>query len=211
MIRVVEPSRVGPQAHAQPKTIVLDRPSEAQSVSSKSSSSHSNNAPSINPCGIGAAVMDSSAANVDRRLSRKKRKKKRWAQHSFSPSLYYRKWRVWLYRMSRWTYRAVAWFGNFVATGETDNSDAFFFAEDEIVEAWRQAEYLVENDLDQYAYADIVQAWQLERERLRTSRWLQESENTTNPANKTPSSMRWRDPGRIAPPHIGARLCLCSG
>lgn len=70
-----------------------------------------------------------------------------------------------------------------------DDSDPFFFAEDEIVEAWSQAEYLVENELDQYAYADIVRDWQLQSQRLLRShpRWLQETENITNPANKTPT------------------------
>ena len=138
-------------------------------------------------CGIGAAAVE--MAKKDRRLSSSssnRRKKKRWAQHFLSPSLFYQKWRVWLYRMSRWTFLRVAWLGNFVATGETDDRDPFFFAEDEIIQAWSQAEYLVENDLDQFAYADIVKGWQLEHQRLVMARRLQETENNTLSGNKTP-------------------------
>ena len=127
-------------------------------------------------CGVGAAVVDSGAAVAsDRRLNR--RRKKRWAQDVLSTAYFYRRWRVWLYRMSRWTYLSVGWLGNVLTTGDSDCDNPFFFAEDEIVEAWSQAEYLVENDLDQYAYIDVIKGW--ESQRAMVNRHLQETDNST--------------------------------
>ena len=126
-------------------------------------------------CGVGAATVDSGAANTDRRLN--SRRKKRWAQDVLSSAYFYRRWRVWLYRLSRWTHLSVGWLGNFLTTGDVNSDNPFFFAEDEVVEAWSQAEYLVENDLDGYAYADIIQGWK--RQRAVASRRLQETENST--------------------------------
>uniref|UniRef100_A0A7S3KWJ9 Cation/H+ exchanger transmembrane domain-containing protein n=1 Tax=Amphora coffeiformis TaxID=265554 RepID=A0A7S3KWJ9_9STRA len=126
-------------------------------------------------CGVGSATVDSGAATPDRRLNR--RRKKRWAQDVLSSAYFFKRWRVWLYRMSRWTYLSIGWLGNVFTTGDFDCENPFFFAEDEIVEAWSQAEYLVEHDLDQYAYVDVIQGW--ERQRAMASRHLQETENVT--------------------------------
>ena len=147
-------------------------------------------------CGVGVTVADSGSAG-DRRL--KGKRKKRWAQDVLSTAYFYRKWKVWLYRASRWTYLTVAWMGNFLATGETDGSDPFFFAEDEIVEAWSQAEYLVEQDLDQYVYLDIIQSWQ--RQRPAISRHLQENENNTS-VNVTKHSLHIPTAQKHASEHV---------
>lgn len=126
-------------------------------------------------CGVGAATIDSGTGNTDRRLNRGRKKK--WAQDVLSSAYFYKRWRVWLYRMSRWTYLSVGWVGNFMTTGDVDGDEPFFFAEDEIVEAWSQAEYLVENELDNIVYADIIRGW--ESQRALSSRRLQETENAT--------------------------------
>ena len=135
-------------------------------------------------CGVGAATVDSGAATSDRRLHQRK-KKARWAQDVLSTAYFYKRWRVWLYLRSRWTYLSFGWLGNVFTFGDFDGDNPFFFAEDEIIEAWSQGEYLVENDLDQYVYVDVIKRW--ERQRALASRRLQETENnsTTALGNRT--------------------------
>jgi hypothetical protein len=128
--------------------------------------------------------------DTDRRLGRRRAK---WAQHQSWRS-YVRKLRVWSYRAWRWTCMSASWWISYLETGDTDNQDPFFFAEDEIVEAWQQAEYLVANGLDRDAYADVLQRWRKETARATTHRRrlidadtivLMENETDTSSANRT--------------------------
>lgn len=123
-------------------------------------------------CGVGASVVD---RNSQRSLQR--RKKKRWAQDYLSWTYFSKKWRVWLYRTSRWAYLNLAWLGILVTSGDVDSGNPLFFAEDEVVQAWSQGEYLVENGLDHDAYIDVLQRWGRQGV-ISVHRFLQETDNT---------------------------------
>mmetsp|Transcript_24390 Transcript_24390/g.67561 ORF Transcript_24390/g.67561 Transcript_24390/m.67561 type:complete len:982 (+) Transcript_24390:268-3213(+) len=122
-------------------------------------------------------------ANQNRRVPAKNDKKNQLKQNQKHRRLSektrllpdWRRWKLWLYETKRttmdlWRY----WFG-----ARKD----FLFAEDEILQAWEDAESLVVNDLDSVVNAELTRQWELERRR----RHLQEvrTDNTTIYTNET--------------------------